>query len=124
MLPGYIGRCQNAAFAHHDNTKLTIRSCFAFAESAMIFARTPKLFLSRVSERIDKHYSIQFYCGDSAGAVRMNDKGVALIHCAEPYTREHLLIPGISGIRGANLAAWNALAKNKGMITTNIVAHG
>ncbi len=126
LLPGYIGFAANAAIPNpliaHGDTKITIRSCFAFAESAILFGKVKGAFLTKVDELVRRHYALQFYCSDSVGAIRMDEDGVVLINCVEAYRPAHLSVPGMTRFRGANLDAWNLAANAKHMISTDIVA--
>jgi len=128
LLPGFVGRCVNSNDAlgtggavADAGTRLTIRTCFAFAESALLFGKVKGQFLSRINEDPEHHFSLRFYCSDSIGAIRMDDNGVVAIHCAEDYRPEHLNIAGMDLIRGADLAAWNTAAKKVSLISTDIV---
>ena len=67
----------------------TIRDCFAFTESSILFGRVKGAYsvnADRLPERLD---SVLVKAMDSVGAVRMNDKGVVCIKCLEKYDESH-----------------------------------
>ena len=67
----------------------TVRDCYGFTESSMLFGRVKGAFVSN-ADRLPQHMdAILVKAMDSVGALRMNDKGVVCVKCLEKYNSAH-----------------------------------
>lgn len=74
-------------FTFHRTQRLAvdasdIRTCFAWAQDGLLLALGADIH-TKISERPDKNYLVQVWCGMSLGATRMEEKKVVEIGCDE-----------------------------------------
>ena len=74
-------------FTFHRTQRLAvdasdIRTCFAWAQDGVLLAMGADIH-TKISERADKNYLTQVWCGMSIGATRMEEKKVVEIGCDE-----------------------------------------
>jgi hypothetical protein len=60
----------------------SVRSCLAYSKNSILVGVGTDV-ITRVSERADKNYSTQVYCGMNIGATRMDEKGVVEVQAWE-----------------------------------------
>ena len=74
----------------------SIRDCYAFTESSILFGRVKGAYKTKIEERATNYLATYVHVQDSIGAVRMNEKGVAIVKCLERYddTHEHFIESG------------------------------
>jgi len=63
-------------------TASSVRSCYAWSKNSMLLGVGTDI-ITRVSERADKNYATQVYCGMFLGATRMDEVGVVEIQAYE-----------------------------------------
>lgn len=63
-------------------TASSVRSCFAWSMNSMLLGVGTDI-VTRVSERADKNYATQVYCGMFVGATRMDEKGIVQVQAYE-----------------------------------------
>jgi len=83
--------------------KHSIRECYAFSESSIIFGKVKGQYLSKTTELTQNHFAPYIYLSDCVGAVRMLDNDVVTIKVYEKYIPEH-----VRGAADANAAIANA----------------
>ena len=67
----------------------SIRDCYAFTADSIIFGKVKGALTSNI-DRLPQHMdAILMKTIDSAGAMRMNDKGVVVVKCLEEYRSNH-----------------------------------
>lgn len=77
---------QALGFTFHRSQRLTvasdIRTCFAWAKDGLLLGLGADIH-TRISERADKNYLTQVWCGMTIGATRMEEVKVVEISCDE-----------------------------------------
>ena len=109
---------------------ISVRDCFAFTESSIIFGKVKGAFQANI-DRLPTHWDATLVkVMDSVGALRMNDKGVVLVKCAEkPDAIAHatfVVAADANGTRANAAAAYPSLTcvAASGTAAQHSVLHG
>ena len=84
LVKGEINQFMGFTFIRSERivTTTDIAYCFAWAKSGITLGLGADIH-TRISERADKNYLTQVWCGMSIGATRMEEKKVVEIGCDE-----------------------------------------